>query len=193
LKGKKKAIQGKSAEVFNTFWDAFDDKRGKADAIDEWSEIEPSKYEHIIYGAKQYANERRDILARNGVPKMAQGWLSARRWEDYPMPKAMSNGSRAISNVQCAMSNGSRAMSNEPKAMSNGSQIEPPRVEAQRVSASQVSVPRVGESKTRELSDEERARALKFAIEEFEKRYGRKPAWCREAASESNGQLAMSN
>jgi hypothetical protein len=34
-------------------------------------------------GAKFAAEERKKIVAEGRTPKMAQGWLSGRRWEDH--------------------------------------------------------------------------------------------------------------
>lgn len=85
LKGRKKLITGKRAETFKRFWDAFGDKRGIAQAIDAWASIPTltdSLVDRICEAAKQYADKRQDIRAQNGTPKMAQGWLNDRRWED---------------------------------------------------------------------------------------------------------------
>lgn len=86
LKGKKKAISGKRLEWFNRFWDAFGDKRGRAEAIDAWASIPQltdALCQQIVDAAKNYAdNVRPQLLARDSTPKMAQGWITSRRWED---------------------------------------------------------------------------------------------------------------
>lgn len=90
LAGKKKKLTGKRKETFLEFWDSFGDKRGKAEAVDAWANI-PTLTEalvaEIVAGAKAYAQKREHILAAGGTPKMAQGWLSGRRWEDSPPDK----------------------------------------------------------------------------------------------------------
>lgn len=70
---------------FELFWNAFADKRSKKPAQKSWDQIlnlTDELCDKIIEGAKQYAIERKNILAKNGTPKMAQGWLTDRRWED---------------------------------------------------------------------------------------------------------------
>lgn len=85
--------------LFESFWDAFDDKKGKESAIKSWQKI-PNLTDvlgnKIIEGAKQYAAERKNILAKGGTPKMAQGWLTDRRWEDeFPAEKDWKEDARA--------------------------------------------------------------------------------------------------
>ena len=69
---------------FDVFWETFADKRGKDKALKAWKRIKPNAElsDYIIRGARQYAENRHVILARNGTPKMAQGWLTDKRWED---------------------------------------------------------------------------------------------------------------
>jgi len=85
-KGKK--LQGKKLSRFNDFWTAFEYRKGKAEAADVWLEIEKNlsdeTYKAIIAGAKREASARPELLENNKTPKMAQGWLSGRRWEDEP-------------------------------------------------------------------------------------------------------------
>lgn len=82
---KKKKLNGKRFETFMRFWDAFEYKSGRAEAADAWLEIPEltnSVVEKIIWAAKIEA-KRRPALKQNGkTPKMAQGWISGRRWED---------------------------------------------------------------------------------------------------------------
>ena len=71
--------------LFEKFWTAFDDKRGKTPAWNAWRAIKGLDEQlaaTIIAGARAYAEQRAEIVARKGTPKMAQGWLSDRRWED---------------------------------------------------------------------------------------------------------------
>lgn len=85
IQGKKKTISGKRAESFLRCWEAFADKRGKAEAVDAWAEIPEltaSLVEKIIAAAGRYAGERPAMVAQGRTPKMAQGWITGRRWED---------------------------------------------------------------------------------------------------------------
>ena len=85
LTRKKRKLKGKSLETFEQFWAAFDYKRGKAEAADAWLDIPSlpdSAVALIIRGAEAEALSRPELVAMGRTPKMAQGWLSARRWED---------------------------------------------------------------------------------------------------------------
>ena len=82
---KNRKLTGKRLETFLSFWDAFQDKRGKASAADSWLDIPlltNALVERIVSAATAYAKERPALKARGGTPKMAQGWLTDRRWED---------------------------------------------------------------------------------------------------------------
>jgi len=82
---KKQKLKGKRLETFNMFWDAFDYKFGKAEAADFWIDIPQltdSLVFKIIEAAKKEAKVRPGIIEKGKTPKMAQGWLSAKRWED---------------------------------------------------------------------------------------------------------------
>lgn len=84
---------------FNEFWDAFDHKSGKAQALKSWNSIKglnPELADEIITGAKNYTRfVRPEINKKNGSPKMAQGWLSDRRWEDEVTPSKTETDTRA--------------------------------------------------------------------------------------------------
>ena len=86
LKGRKCKISGKRATSFLLFWNAFDYKLDRAQAIDAWAQIPTlnnALVAKICSAARHYAQvERPAILARGGTPKYAQGWLNDRRWED---------------------------------------------------------------------------------------------------------------
>lgn len=87
LVGTKKKLSGRRKDGFERFWEDFEDKRGKAEAIDAWAQIPQftdALIEQICAAARKYATERADLRARKGTPKMAQGWLTGRRWEDEP-------------------------------------------------------------------------------------------------------------
>jgi len=70
---------------FDSFWDAFGYKQGKGGAEKSWMAItgySPELLERILVGAKAEAKRRPAIEAQGRTPKMAQGWLSEKRWED---------------------------------------------------------------------------------------------------------------
>ena len=87
---KKKNLTGKRLETFLLFWEAFDYKKGKAEAADAWIDIERltmTVVEKIVSAAKSEAAIRSGLIAEGKTPKMAQGWLSGRRWEDEAVDK----------------------------------------------------------------------------------------------------------
>ena len=82
---RKNGVKIDLEATFARFWDTFADKRGKAPAMKAWSRIKgltPDLVELIIAGAQRYAAGRAAIVERGGTPKMAEGWLNDRRWED---------------------------------------------------------------------------------------------------------------
>ena len=85
LTKRKRKISGKRLETFELFWKSFGDKRDKANASDSWLDI-PSLTDalvlKIIEAAKVYSSNRQSLKDEGNTPKMAQGWLSSRRWED---------------------------------------------------------------------------------------------------------------
>jgi hypothetical protein len=79
---------------FLKFWTVFEDKRGKKKAWSAWSELDPddSLAQEIIEGAKRYSALRPSLVKKGQTPKMAQGWLSDRRWEDdFKLPAEQSH------------------------------------------------------------------------------------------------------
>ena len=83
---RRRTITGLKLDWFITFWDAFDYKRGKAEAADAFLDVpgisEELVTQQIVPGARREAERRPDLLAAGRTPKMAQGWLTGRRWED---------------------------------------------------------------------------------------------------------------
>jgi len=70
---------------FDLFWNAFAYKKGKGGAEKSWLAIKnysPDLLGKILEAAKKEATSRPAILAKGLTPKMAQGWLTERRWED---------------------------------------------------------------------------------------------------------------
>lgn len=95
LTKKKRKLTGKRLETFITFWDAFEYKSGKAEAADSWldiPELKLSLVDKIVGSAKKEAAARPGIRARGSTPKMAQGWLTARRWEDEEVSSTTKRG-----------------------------------------------------------------------------------------------------
>jgi len=85
LTAKKRKLTGERLSTFNEFMDAFGDRRGKAQAADSWYDLKPftrSLFAEIMAGAKRYNESRDKMKQENRTPKMAQGWLTGRRWED---------------------------------------------------------------------------------------------------------------
>jgi hypothetical protein len=82
---KKRVLAGKRRDTFKAFWSAFDYKKGRAEAIDAWLDIPQltdTLVGKIVAAAKREATGRPDAIAQGRTPKMAQGWISGRRWED---------------------------------------------------------------------------------------------------------------
>ena len=80
---------------FLRFWDVFADKRGKEPAWNVWKKLSPNEQlsQEIISGAERYAAIRDHLVKKGQTPKMAQGWLKDRRWEDeFIEAQAFQNG-----------------------------------------------------------------------------------------------------
>jgi len=90
LTKKKRKLTGKRLVAFNMFWKAFNYPKGKAEAADAWIDIKymtSAIVQQIIAAAIKEAENRPSDLSANKIPKMAQGWLSGRRWEDEDLSK----------------------------------------------------------------------------------------------------------
>jgi hypothetical protein len=88
LTHRKRKLAGKRLETFNQFWEAFAYKKSRAAAADAWMDIPQltmSLVTTIIEAAQRTASERPDLIAQGHTPKMAQGWITERRWEDEGM------------------------------------------------------------------------------------------------------------
>jgi hypothetical protein len=84
---KKRKLEGKRLETFKLFWEAFDFKKGRADAIDSWLDIPQltgSLVQTIVEAAKREAKDRPEIIRQGRTPIWPQGWITGRRWEDEP-------------------------------------------------------------------------------------------------------------
>jgi hypothetical protein len=84
LTKKKRKLRGSKLQGFEQFWILFNYKSGKAEAADSWLDIPnyQDSLPKILLAAKAEADKRPDMIANGRTPKMAQGWLSSRRWED---------------------------------------------------------------------------------------------------------------
>jgi hypothetical protein len=90
-------------ERFEEFWNSFNYKKGKGGAQRSWDKIKLTDdlFHQIIEGAKREASNRPALIAKQGTPKMAQGWLTERRWEDEHvessvMPKKTAQNMAAV-------------------------------------------------------------------------------------------------
>ena len=85
---KKKKMTGPRLDSFLQFWEVFNYKSGKAEAADAWLEIpllNKAVVSQILSAAKVEAQDRDAVRTVGKTPKMAQGWISGRRWEDEAM------------------------------------------------------------------------------------------------------------
>lgn len=83
---RKRKLGGWKLKAFEEFWNAFNFKRGKAEAADAWldiSNLSPGLATRITEMARKEAAARPTLIAKGGAPKWAQGWLTGRRWEDW--------------------------------------------------------------------------------------------------------------
>lgn len=87
LSKKGRKLQGDKLQRFTAFWNAFAYKRGRAEAVDAWIDIEglnTTLVQKICNAATIEASSRKATVEAKQIPKMAQGWLAGRRWEDEP-------------------------------------------------------------------------------------------------------------
>ncbi|WP_136797066.1 Lin1244/Lin1753 domain-containing protein [Desulfosediminicola ganghwensis] len=83
LSKKEKKLTGQILWDFNLFWKTFDYRKGKAEAADAFLTVyQPDLIEDILIGAEREAIKRQTLIAKGQTPKMAQGWIGGRRWED---------------------------------------------------------------------------------------------------------------
>lgn len=82
---KGRLLTGKRLASFERFWADFGYAKGKAEAADAWLDIPAltdALVDRICAAAGKEAEGRNELIARGHTPKMAQGWISGRRWED---------------------------------------------------------------------------------------------------------------
>jgi len=79
-KDKEKGLTGARAEKFKVFWEAFNNKQGKSDAVKAWAKLSEDEMDKAIAAAGPY--HERIKKKPDSVQKFAQGWLNGKRWED---------------------------------------------------------------------------------------------------------------
>jgi hypothetical protein len=78
-----RALTDTQRQWFDRFWKSYDHKKGKQRAAMRWGqlgELDEATYQQIIRAAE---HEAQRPLAPGQVRKMAEGWLTERRWEDH--------------------------------------------------------------------------------------------------------------
>lgn len=104
--GKGKEGKDIKAKWFEDFWNAFAYKQGRDDAFKTWMKIknlDQTLADQIIQAAKNYADYRERVLKpRNQTPKMAQGWLSKKRWSDE-LPKYTNGHDESVDKVEALL------------------------------------------------------------------------------------------
>ena len=77
-------------EKFKIFWEVWNDKTGRTGALKSFQKIKLTDelFDKIIIGAKTYADNRPTLISKKLTPKMAQGWLTDKRWEDDVQTKS---------------------------------------------------------------------------------------------------------
>jgi len=82
-----RALTPRQREWFDRFWSAYNHKQGKQGAAMRWGqlgELDDDTYRQIVEAA---GKEAQRPLPPGQVRKMAQGWLTERRWEDHAGPR----------------------------------------------------------------------------------------------------------
>lgn len=85
LTKKKRKLKGKRLITFNRFWKCFNYKKDKASAADSWidiPELTDALVNEICKAAEIEAVNRPAMINKGLTPIYAQGWLTAKRWED---------------------------------------------------------------------------------------------------------------
>lgn len=97
---RKRKLTGWKLDDFLSFWKAYAYPHGRAEAADAWLEIDDLTHEmveaRIIPAAKREAAGRAALKAKGLTPKMAQGWLNARRFDDEPPKNGKSTWDRGV-------------------------------------------------------------------------------------------------
>lgn len=88
---------------FDWFWAAFNYKKGREQAAKEWLKLPPNLYQQVIAAAKREAAVK---LPAGQVRKMAQGWLSDKRYEDEHYAVSTQSGEKLSAVEQVRAANG---------------------------------------------------------------------------------------
>lgn len=86
-----KELSAHQRRYFDAFWIAFNYKHGRNEAAMRWAqlgELTQDEYQRIIDAADKEAKTQR---AEGQVRKHAEGWLHARRFDDYAPVKRQAN------------------------------------------------------------------------------------------------------
>lgn len=86
LTKRRRRLSGWKLEAFEKFWQTFGYKKGRSEAADAWLDVldlTPDLARKIIRAAERESEARPLLVAKGRTPKWAQGWISARRWEDW--------------------------------------------------------------------------------------------------------------
>ena len=86
LTKRRRRLSGWKLETFEEFWRTFAYKKGRAEAADAWLDIPdltPELARKIVDAADKEAKARPALISKGLSPKWPQGWISARRWEDW--------------------------------------------------------------------------------------------------------------
>lgn len=87
-------LSGKMLKNFTVLWEAFGYKKGRAEAAQSFIRLvaemksmaddaaKKTLWKAVLAGARREAQARPALQADGRTPKMLQGWLTARRWED---------------------------------------------------------------------------------------------------------------
>lgn len=106
VRGNK--LQGKLYDGFIKFWEIFNYKRGKAAAAEEWFRLnitDDETLDQIYFAAGIESQNRAAIKAKGLTPKMAQGWLKERRYEDEQYSVQSSNNN-VFDSIRTEVGNG---------------------------------------------------------------------------------------
>jgi hypothetical protein len=119
--------------AFEQFWTAYDYKQGKNDAAGVWCLLDPdwTLVERICAAARAEASRWRDAPPQGQTRIYAQGWLSARRWEDYTPPRAPESVAATADPAQPRRAK----LLNELQALKNLNQYQPTPERTQRIEA----------------------------------------------------------
>ena len=88
--GKRRKLTGRALWWFKIFWECYEYKHNRADAVGAWLDLEwpggpgnDALARHVCTGAVVEEMKRFDKVDRGQTPIYAQGWLSANRFEDH--------------------------------------------------------------------------------------------------------------